>query len=101
MPTEGDAEVLYEMQTEVGRTALARRAAALAARKLDLAIEGRVEQLRETDPVICALAALQRVALALPSELLARGWIPALAGVDDVVWRPPEVEIEQGRSAAH
>jgi hypothetical protein len=92
MPTDGNTTVPYEMRTEAGRTALARRAAALAARKLDLAIEGRLEQLRESDPVICALAALRRVALALPSELLRRGWIPALAGVDDVVWRPPEVE---------
>jgi hypothetical protein len=89
MPTDGNTTVPYEMQTQAGRMALARRAAALAARKLDLAIEGRVEQLRETDPVICALATLRRVALALPSELLARGWIPALGGLDDVVWRPP------------
>jgi hypothetical protein len=72
MPTEENTEVLYEMQTEAGRTALARRAADLAARKLDLAIEGRVEQLRESDPVICVLTALQRVALALPSGLLTR-----------------------------
>jgi hypothetical protein len=44
-----------------------------------------------SDPVLSALATLQRYAVALPSELLARGWIPMLAGPDEPVrWKPPE-----------
>jgi hypothetical protein len=73
----------YELQTPAGRDAAARRAANAAARDLDLAIEAKLAELR-------ALMTLRRVALALPAELLSRGWVPMLTGPDDPIqWRPP------------
>ena len=91
MRSEGKAGMLFEMQTEAGRAALARRGAAIAAREFDLAIDERLKELRATDPVLLALMTLQRFAIALPVELLARGWTPLLAGPDDPVrWKPPE-----------
>jgi hypothetical protein len=81
------------MTTEVGRAALAKREAAAAARDYDLQIEARLEELRATDPVMLALATLRRVAVALPTELLARGWTPLLVGPDEPVeWKPPQSE---------
>ena len=73
----------YELTTDCGRVAAARRAAKAAARDLDLAIEAKLAELR-------ALRTLRRVALALPAELLSRGWVPVLTGPDDPIqWRPP------------
>jgi hypothetical protein len=77
------------MMTEAGRTALAQRDAAAAARDYDGQIEARLQELRATDPVVLALATLRRVAVALPSELLARGWTPLLVGPDEITWRRP------------
>ena len=83
----------YEMTTEVGRAALAKREAAAVARDYDRQIEARSEDLRATDPVLLALATLRRVAVALPPELLARGYTPVLTGPDGPVeWKPPESE---------
>jgi hypothetical protein len=46
--------------------------------------------------VLLALATLRRVAVALPLELLARGYTPVLAGPDEPVeWKPPEFEEAQ------
>jgi hypothetical protein len=81
------------MTTEAGRTALARRDAAAAARDYDCRIEARLQELRGTDPVLLALKTLRRVAVALPSELLARGYTPVLAGPNrPVEWKPPQSE---------
>jgi hypothetical protein len=81
------------MMTEAGRTALAQRDAAAAARDYDRQIEARLEELRVTDPVLQALATLRRVAVALPPELLAKGYTPVLAGPDEPVeWKPPQSE---------
>jgi hypothetical protein len=79
------------MTTQAGRIALAQRDAAAAARDYDRQIEARLQELGKTDPVVRALATLRRVAVALPSELLARGWTPLLVGPDKITWRrPPE-----------
>jgi hypothetical protein len=78
------------MTTEVGRNALAQRDAAAAARDFDCQIEARLQELLATDPMLRALATLRRFALALPSELLARGWTPLLVGPDEITWRPPD-----------
>ncbi len=72
----------YAMQTAVGRTALARRQAAIAADEFDAAIEACLEELRR-------LISLRQIAVALPAELLSRGWIPLLTGPDKVEWRQP------------
>ena len=72
----------YVMQTAVGRAAIARRQAAIAAREFDVMIEACQEELR-------ALISLRRVAVALPAELLSRGWIPLLMGPDKIEWRQP------------
>jgi hypothetical protein len=77
------------MTTEVGRIALAQRDASAAARDFDYKIEARLQELLTTDPVLRALTALRRFALALPSELLARGWTPLLVGPDEITWRAP------------
>jgi hypothetical protein len=83
--------VPYEMQTPAGKAALARRDTVAAARDFDLAIERRLEELRSSDPVLCTLRTLRRVALALPAELLSRGWVPVLTGPHDPIrWRPPQ-----------
>jgi hypothetical protein len=80
----------YEMRTPSGKFALARRDAAMAAHDFDRAVERRLAELRTTDPVILALVVLKRCAMALPAELLDRGWTPLLAGPDEPVqWRPP------------
>jgi hypothetical protein len=82
--------VPYEMRTSTGRAALARRDAAMAARDFAHAIEERLAELRQEDPVIRALMLLKRCATALPEELLRRGWSPVLAAPDEPVqWRPP------------
>jgi hypothetical protein len=92
MWSERKVGMLYEMQTAAGRAALARCGAAIAARDFDLAIDERLRELRATDPVLLALMTLRRFAIALPMELLARGWTPLLAGPDDPVrWKPPEL----------
>jgi hypothetical protein len=77
------------MTTEVGRITLAQRDAAATARDFDCRIEARLQELRAIDPVVRALATLRRVAVALPSELLARGWTPLLVGPDKITWRRP------------
>jgi hypothetical protein len=80
----------YEMRTPTGKAALAHRDATMAARDFDQAIEERLAELRQEDPVIRALMLLKRCATALPAELLRRGWTPVLAGPDEPVqWRPP------------
>ena len=76
--------VHYELQTPAGRDAAARRAANGVARDLDQVIQGKLAELR-------ALRTLRRVALALPTELLSRGWVPVLTGPDEPIqWRPPQ-----------
>jgi hypothetical protein len=79
------------MTTEIGRAALAERDAAAWARYYDDLIEARLQELEATDPVLLALKTLKRVAVAIPPELLARGYIPLLVGPDEPVeWKPPE-----------
>jgi hypothetical protein len=83
----------YEMRTSIGKAALARRDAAMAARDFDQAIEDRLTELRQEDPVIRALMLLKRCATALPAELLRRGRKPVLAGpYKPVLWRAPSAE---------
>jgi hypothetical protein len=82
MGSNRSATAPYVMQTEAGRVALARRQATIWAREFDAAIEALLEELR-------ALTSLRRVAVELPTELLARGWAPTLAGPDKIEWRRP------------
>jgi hypothetical protein len=85
--------VPYEMTTPVGKAALAQRDAAAWGRYYDDLIEARLQELKATDPVLLALATLRRVAVALPPELLARGYTPLLAGPDEPIeWKPPQPE---------
>lgn len=80
MSSSGCSTIPYAMQTEAGRAALAHREAAIAARQYDAAIEACRAELR-------ALISLRQVAVALPAELLSRGWIPLLTGPDKIEWR--------------
>ncbi len=72
----------YAMQTAGGRAALASRHAAIYAREFDAAIEVCLAELR-------SLISLRQIAVALPAELLSRGWVPLLTGPDKVEWRRP------------
>ena len=74
--------VPYELQTPVGRSAAARRAANASAREFDHLIEAKVDEVR-------ALLTLRRIATALPAELLRRQWTPALDDAGEVMWKPP------------
>jgi hypothetical protein len=83
----------YAMTTPAGKAALAQRDATAWERHYDGLIEARLQELMATDPVLLALKTLQRVAAALPPELLARGYTPLLAGPDEPVeWMPPQSE---------
>jgi hypothetical protein len=91
MTSEPNATKSYAMRTEAGRVALARRYTNAAVREFDRAIEARLEELQASDPDLCALILLRPVAVALPEELLARGWTPLLAGPDEPIkWRRAE-----------
>jgi hypothetical protein len=72
----------YAMRTEAGRVALAARQAAIWVGDIDAAIEACQEEFR-------ALISLRQVAVALPAELLSRGWVPLLMGPDKIEWRQP------------
>jgi hypothetical protein len=83
----------YAMTTPAGKAALARRDAAASERYFGDLIEARLQELRATDPVLRALNMLRRVAIALPPELLARGYTPLLGGPDEPIeWQPPQSE---------
>lgn len=82
MSSDPIATAPYAMRTEAGRVALARRQAAIWAHDFDAAIEACQEELR-------ALISLRRAAMALPAELLSRGWLPLLTGPDKIEWRQP------------
>jgi hypothetical protein len=82
--------MLYELITPAGRNAAAQRYVTMVIRDLDRAIKRRLEELHESDPELCALAMLKRVAVALPEELLRRQWIPAVDDAGEVRWRPPQ-----------
>jgi hypothetical protein len=72
----------YQLQTPVGRSAAARRAANASAREFDRLIEAKLDEVR-------ALMLLRRIVTSLPGELLRRQWIPALDDAGEVRWRPP------------
>jgi hypothetical protein len=83
----------YAMTTPAGKAALAQRDADASERYFDGLIEARLQELRAIDPVLRSLDMLRRVAIALPPELLARGYTPLLAGPDEPVdWQPPQSE---------
>jgi hypothetical protein len=82
MSSDPIATAPYAMRTEAGRVALAARQAAIWARDFDAAIEACQEELH-------ALISLRQVAVALPAELLSRGWDPLLMGPDKIEWRHP------------
>jgi hypothetical protein len=83
----------YAMTTAAGKAALPQYDAAVWERHYDALIEARLRELEVTDPVLLALKTLKRVATALPPDLLARGYIPLLAGPGEPVeWKPPESE---------
>ena len=59
---------------------------------LRLGVVGRLRDLAEQRTgslVLQTLILLRRCAVALPSELLARGWTPVLVGPDKIRWRRP------------
>jgi hypothetical protein len=80
----------YELKTPIGRNAASRRYTTMVIRDLDRAIEGRLQELRQSDPILNVLAVLKRIATALPGELLRRQWRPAVTEAGEVMWRPPQ-----------